>query len=89
MWRACVISRKASSSSRYEQRSQSYAQLPARTRDGRRIEVVANVGSPEDVDAAVALAQVRDSVKVMMFRGASSSEAPGRARRTRGSTSPG
>jgi multiphosphoryl transfer protein len=30
------------------------AQLPARTRDGRRIEVVANVGSPEDVDAAVA-----------------------------------
>jgi multiphosphoryl transfer protein len=27
---------------------------PARTRDGRRIEVVANVGSPEDVDAAVA-----------------------------------
>jgi phosphocarrier protein FPr len=30
------------------------AQRPARTRDGRRIEVVANVGSPEDVDAAVA-----------------------------------
>jgi multiphosphoryl transfer protein len=30
------------------------AQLPARTRDGRRIEVVANVGSPEDVDTAVA-----------------------------------
>jgi multiphosphoryl transfer protein len=29
------------------------SQLPARTRDGRRIEVVANVGSPEDVDAAV------------------------------------
>ncbi len=29
------------------------AQRPARTRDGRRIEVVANVGSPEDVDAAV------------------------------------
>jgi multiphosphoryl transfer protein len=30
------------------------AQRPARTLDGRRIEVVANVGSPEDVDAAVA-----------------------------------
>ena len=30
------------------------AQLPARTQDGRRIEVVANVGLPEDVDAAVA-----------------------------------
>jgi phosphoenolpyruvate-protein phosphotransferase/dihydroxyacetone kinase phosphotransfer subunit len=30
------------------------AQLPAQTRDGRRIEVVGNVGSPEDVDAAVA-----------------------------------
>jgi multiphosphoryl transfer protein len=30
------------------------AQLPTRTRDGRRIEVVANVGSPEDVDTAVA-----------------------------------
>jgi multiphosphoryl transfer protein len=30
------------------------AQRPAQTRDGRRIEVVANVGSPEDVDAAVA-----------------------------------
>jgi multiphosphoryl transfer protein len=30
------------------------AQQPARTLDGRRIEVVANVGSPEDVDAAVA-----------------------------------
>ena len=29
------------------------AQLPAETRDGRRIEVVANVGSPDDVDAAV------------------------------------
>ena len=30
------------------------AQQPARTLDGRRIEVVANVGSPADVDAAVA-----------------------------------
>jgi multiphosphoryl transfer protein len=30
------------------------AQHPAQTRDGRRIEVVANVGSPDDVDAAVA-----------------------------------
>ena len=30
------------------------AQRPARTLDGRRIEVVANVGSPADVDAAVA-----------------------------------
>jgi multiphosphoryl transfer protein len=30
------------------------AQQPAQTQDGRRIEVVANVGSPEDVDAAVA-----------------------------------
>jgi multiphosphoryl transfer protein len=30
------------------------ARLPARTSDGRRIEVVANVGSLEDVDAAVA-----------------------------------
>jgi multiphosphoryl transfer protein len=30
------------------------ARRPAQTRDGRRIEVVANVGSPEDVDAAVA-----------------------------------
>jgi multiphosphoryl transfer protein len=30
------------------------ARQPARTRDGRRIEVVANVGSPADVDAAVA-----------------------------------
>jgi multiphosphoryl transfer protein len=30
------------------------AQRPAQTRDGRRIEVVANVGSPADVDAAVA-----------------------------------
>jgi phosphoenolpyruvate-protein phosphotransferase/dihydroxyacetone kinase phosphotransfer subunit len=48
----------------YEQRSakreeaarqaRASAQRPAETRDGRRIEVVANVGSPEDVDAAVA-----------------------------------
>jgi phosphoenolpyruvate-protein phosphotransferase/dihydroxyacetone kinase phosphotransfer subunit len=30
------------------------AQRPAQTQDGRRIEVVANVGSPADVDAAVA-----------------------------------
>lgn len=30
------------------------AQRPAQTEDGRRIEVVANVGSPADVDAAVA-----------------------------------
>ncbi|HYZ20106.1 MAG TPA: phosphoenolpyruvate--protein phosphotransferase [Gaiellaceae bacterium] len=30
------------------------ARLPARTRDGRPIEVVANVGSPADVDTAVA-----------------------------------
>ncbi len=35
-------------------RARASAQQPARTRDGRRIEVVANVGSPEDVDAAVA-----------------------------------
>jgi multiphosphoryl transfer protein len=34
--------------------AQASAQRPAQTRDGRRIEVVANVGSPEDVDAAVA-----------------------------------
>jgi multiphosphoryl transfer protein len=48
----------------YEQRSakrkeaarqaQASARRPAQMRDGRRIEVVANVGSPEDVDAAVA-----------------------------------
>ena len=30
------------------------ARRPAETKDGRRIEIVANVGSPEDVDAAVA-----------------------------------
>jgi phosphocarrier protein FPr len=35
-------------------RARASAQRPAQTRDGRRIEVVANVGSPEDVDAAVA-----------------------------------
>jgi phosphocarrier protein FPr len=35
-------------------RARAAAQRPAQTRDGRRIEVVANVGSPEDVDAAVA-----------------------------------
>jgi phosphoenolpyruvate-protein phosphotransferase/dihydroxyacetone kinase phosphotransfer subunit len=35
-------------------RARASAQAPAETRDGRRIEVVANVGSPEDVDAAVA-----------------------------------
>jgi multiphosphoryl transfer protein len=37
-----------------ERRARAQAQRPAQTRDGRRIEVVANVGSPEDVDAAVA-----------------------------------
>jgi phosphoenolpyruvate-protein phosphotransferase/dihydroxyacetone kinase phosphotransfer subunit len=37
-----------------EQRAWANAQRSAQTRDGRRIEVVANVGSPEDVDAAVA-----------------------------------
>jgi multiphosphoryl transfer protein len=36
------------------QRALANARRPALTRDGRRIEVVANVGSPEDVDAAVA-----------------------------------
>jgi phosphoenolpyruvate-protein phosphotransferase/dihydroxyacetone kinase phosphotransfer subunit len=35
-------------------RARASAQRPAQTRDGRRIEVAANVGSPEDVDAAVA-----------------------------------
>jgi multiphosphoryl transfer protein len=35
-------------------RARASAQRPAQTRDGHRIEVVANVGSPEDVDAAVA-----------------------------------
>jgi multiphosphoryl transfer protein len=35
-------------------RARASAQQQARTHDGRRIEVVANVGSPEDVDAAVA-----------------------------------
>jgi multiphosphoryl transfer protein len=35
-------------------RARAAAQQLARTQDGRRIEVVANVGSPEDVDAAVA-----------------------------------
>jgi multiphosphoryl transfer protein len=34
-------------------RARASAQQPAQTQDGRRIEVVANVGSPEDVDAAV------------------------------------
>jgi multiphosphoryl transfer protein len=36
------------------QRALATAPQPAQTQDGRRIEVVANVGSPEDVDAAVA-----------------------------------
>jgi multiphosphoryl transfer protein len=35
-------------------RARASAQQSAQTQDGRRIEVVANVGSPEDVDAAVA-----------------------------------
>ena len=35
-------------------RARASAQRPARTQDGRRIEVVANVGAPDDVDAAVA-----------------------------------
>jgi multiphosphoryl transfer protein len=35
-------------------RARASAQRPAETRDGRRIEVAANVGSPEEVDAAVA-----------------------------------
>jgi multiphosphoryl transfer protein len=35
-------------------RARASAQQPAQTHDGRRIEVVANVGSPEDVDGAVA-----------------------------------
>jgi multiphosphoryl transfer protein len=34
-------------------RARASAQQPARTQDGRRIEVVANVGSPDEVDAAV------------------------------------
>ena len=35
-------------------RAHASAQQSAETQDGRRIEVAANVGSPEDVDAAVA-----------------------------------
>ena len=35
-------------------RARASAQRPAQTQDGRRIEVAANVGSPEDGDAAVA-----------------------------------
>jgi phosphoenolpyruvate-protein phosphotransferase/dihydroxyacetone kinase phosphotransfer subunit len=34
-------------------RARASAQRPAQTQDGRRIEVAANVGSPEDVDAAL------------------------------------
>ncbi|MET1008993.1 MAG: phosphoenolpyruvate--protein phosphotransferase [Gaiellaceae bacterium] len=39
---------------RSARRALASAEQPAETRDGRRIEVVANVGSPEDVQAAVA-----------------------------------
>ncbi len=46
--------RKSAERAEDAQRALASARRPARTRDGRRIEIVANVGSPEDVDAAVA-----------------------------------
>jgi phosphocarrier protein FPr len=45
--------RKSAERAEDAQRALASARRPARTRDGRRIEIVANVGSPEDVDAAV------------------------------------
>src|SRR4029453_2906045 len=46
--------RKSAERAEDAQRALASARRPPRTRDGRRIEIVANVGSPEDVDAAVA-----------------------------------
>ena len=46
--------RRSAERAEVAQRALAGAQRPAETQDGRRIEIVANVGSPEDVDAAVA-----------------------------------
>jgi multiphosphoryl transfer protein len=46
--------RRRAERKRSARRALAAAGQPAQTRDGRRIEVVANVGSPADVDAAVA-----------------------------------